>query len=92
MRDLSDEHDYYRSAVNLELTQQKVKNYGNTKGRVLVCALMSPYDDVAIVEAGDDSSTIRETTSLRTSFSPASRLLQFNSPDAPSEDSRAGNC
>jgi hypothetical protein len=34
MRDLSDEHDYYRSAVNLELTQQKVKDYGNMKGRV----------------------------------------------------------
>lgn len=60
LHDRSDEYDDYRVIVDLEWSQQKVKDYGNKKGWVLVCELMSPYHDVAIAEAGEDKDTIRE--------------------------------
>jgi hypothetical protein len=60
LRDTSEEYDDYRVIVDLEWSQQKVKDYGNKKGWILVCELMSPYHDAAIAEAGEDKGSIRE--------------------------------
>ena len=60
MRDTSEDYDDYRVVVDLEWPQQKTKDCGNKKGRVLVCELIPPYHDATIAEAGEDKSSIRE--------------------------------
>ena len=88
MRDLSDDYDDYRDVVDLEWSQQKVKEYGNKKGRVLVCELMSPYHDEEIADAGEDKSSIREAYVINEAFF-ACVQGPTSTPDPPSQDTRA---
>ena len=54
MRDLDEDYDEYRKVVDLEWSKAKVKDYGNKRGWVLVCELISPYHDAEIAMASDE--------------------------------------
>lgn len=73
LRDTSDAnedapYDDYRVVVDLEWSTYRVKDYGNKKGWVLVCELISPYHDVIIADAGEDKSSIREAYIINDAF------------------------
>jgi len=53
-------YDDYFIVVDLEWPNSRIEDYGNKKGWVLVCALISPYQDIEIADAGDDFTSIRE--------------------------------
>ena len=57
MRDLDEDYDEYRKVVDLEWSKAKVKDYGNKRGWVLVCELISPYHDAEIAMVTDDDRT-----------------------------------
>ena len=70
MRDTSDAngaaYDDYRAVVIW--TTYMFRDYGNKKGWVLVCELISPFHDVAIADEGDDKSSIREAYVIDETF------------------------
>ena len=73
MRDTSDANEDapcgdYRVVVDLEWSSYRVRDYGNKKGWVLVCELISPFHDVAIAEAGEDKGSIREAYVINEAF------------------------
>ncbi len=75
MRDISDDdvdmpYDDYRIVVDLEWSSNKITGpgYNKKKGWMLVCELISPYHDAAIVAAGDDKTAIREAYVINDSF------------------------
>jgi len=73
VRDLSDEYDNYRSAVDLEWSQQKVKDYGNKKGWVSSCHLTTT---LRLPKQETTAAPSAKPTSSTTTFSPASKLPQ----------------
>jgi len=56
----SDPEDEHRVVVYLEWSTSKIKAYGNKRGWVAVCELISPYRDDEIAAAGESLQDLRE--------------------------------
>lgn len=52
-------YDDYRIVVDLEWSTGEVRDYGQKRGWLIVCELISPFHDVAIAAAGDNKTLIR---------------------------------
>ena len=59
-------YDDYRAVVIW--TTYRVRDYGNKKGWVLECELISPFHDFAIADEGDDYRLIREAHGINETF------------------------